>query len=87
MLMMIGDISAKVDRVFEGVSAVNAERDGWGRVRQRAINLGAQHFTKHDLRRTCATGCARLGASDFIVSKILGHVTQPGVQVTQVYNR
>ena len=34
-----------------------------------------------------AVGCARLGASDFIVSKILGHATQPGVQVTQVYNR
>src|SRR2546428_767491 len=56
-------------------------------IRQKAMSLGAQHFTKHDLRRTCATGCARLGASDFIVSKILGHATQPGVQVTQVYNR
>jgi integrase len=86
-LHMIGDLSAKVDRVFEGVSAVNPERDWWDRVRQKAMRLGAHHFTKHDLRRTCATGCARLGASDFIVSKILGHATQPGVQVTQIYNR
>ena len=86
-LQMIGDLSTKVDRVFEGVSAVNAERDWWDRVRQKAMRLGALHFTKHDLRRTCATGCARLGASDFVVSKILGHATQPGVQVTQVYNR
>jgi integrase len=86
-LQMMGDLSTKVDRVFEGLSAVNAERDWWDRVRQKATSLGAQHFTKHDLRRTCATGCARLGASDFIVSKILGHATQPGVQVTQVYNR
>jgi len=86
-LTMIGNLSAKVDRVFEGVSALNAERDWWARVREKTISLGAQHFTKHDLRRTCATGCARLGASDFIVSKILGHATQPGVQVTQVYNR
>jgi integrase len=86
-LHMIGDLSTKVDRVFEGVSAVNPERDWWDRVRQKAMRLGAHHFTKHDLRRTCATGCARLGASDFIVSKILGHATQPGVQVTQIYNR
>ena len=86
-LQLIGSLSTKVDRVFEGVSAVNADRDWWGRVRQKAMSLGAQHFTKHNLRRTCATGCARLGASDFIVSKILGHATQPGVQVTQVYNR
>jgi integrase len=75
------------ERVFEGVSDVNAERDWWGRVRAKAMSLGADHFTKHDLRRTCATGCARLGASEFIVSKILGHAIQPGVQVTQVYNR
>jgi integrase len=86
-LQLIGNLSTKVDRAFEGVSAVNAERDWWDRVRQKAMRLGVQHFTKHDLRRTCATGCARLGASDFIVSKILGHATQPGIQVTQVYNR
>ena len=74
-------------RVFAGVYEANAERDWWGTVRDRAVVLGAERFTKHDLRRTCATGCAKLGASDFTVSRILGHAVLPGVQVSRVYNR
>lgn len=69
-------------RVFAGVSEENAERDWWGRVREKAIGLGAEHFTKNDLRRTCAAGCARLGASDFVVSRILGYATPPGIRFT-----
>jgi integrase len=76
------------EHVFRGVSAANAERDWWGSIRTRTMEAGAEHFTKHDLRRTCATGCARLGASPFIVSRILGHSVQPGVlQVTGIYDR
>ena len=82
-------------RVFAGVSEVNAERDWWGEVRERARALWSEEhdgaempaFCKHDLRRTCATGCAKLGASDFTVSRILGHAVLPGVQVSRVYNR
>jgi len=46
-------------RVFDGVSESNAERNWWGRIRDRAMSHGAEAFTKHDLRRTCATGCNR----------------------------
>jgi integrase len=35
-------------------------------------------FRLHDLRRTCATGCARLGASESTVSRILGHKAVAG---------
>ncbi len=73
-------------RVLAGVSIDNPHR-WWDPIRDRAIKEGAEHFTRHDLRRTCATGCARLGASPFIVSRILGHASQPGVQVTGIYDR
>jgi integrase len=47
-------------------------------------------FTLHDLRRTCATGCARLGASESTVSRILGHKAIAGtiaVAVSGIYDR
>jgi integrase len=45
-------------------------------------------FTLHDLRRTCATGCARLGASESTVSRILGHKAIAGtIAVSGIYDR
>jgi integrase len=38
----------------------------------------------HDLRRSCATGCAELGVEPYIVEKLLNHQL-PGLQ--RVYNR
>jgi len=85
----------KGERVFAGVREANAERDWWGAVRQRAEALYKKtheaelpRFGKHDLRRTCATGCAKLGAAPWIVSRILGHAIPQGtVAVSGVYNR
>lgn len=76
------------ERVFDGVSEVNAERDWWGKVRERAVAAGLEHFTKHDLRHTCATGCAVLGASESTVSRILGHKVIAGtLAVTAIYDQ
>ena len=45
-------------------------------------------FALHDLRRTCATGCARLGASESTVSRILGHKAVAGtIAVSGIYDR
>jgi integrase len=45
-------------------------------------------FTLHDLRRTCATGCARLGATESTVSRILGHKAIAGtIAVSGIYDR
>lgn len=60
----------------------------WEPLRSAAVAGGAEHFTRHDLRRTCATGCARLGASSEIVSRILGHKAVHGtIAVTGIYDR
>lgn len=43
-----------------------------------------EHFTPHDLRRTCATRLASLGFGDEVIDAVLGHVKQG---VVAVYNR
>lgn len=65
-------------RVFDGVSIDNPHR-WWDPIRGRAIALGklrgvvVEHFTRHDLRRTAATGMTRLGARRFIADRVIGH--------------
>ena len=57
----------------------------WAEVLRKASGLD---FTLHDLRRTCATGCARLGASESTVSRILGHKAVAGtIAVSGIYDR
>jgi len=36
-------------------------------------------FTPHDLRRTFATTCARLGTTEYLIKKLLNHVTHHDV--------
>jgi integrase len=82
-------LAGEKDQVFAGVSLANAERDWWAAVRREARNNGLKdHFTRHDLRSTCATGCSRLGAAESTVSRILGHAVVAGtVPVTTRYDR
>jgi integrase len=57
----------------------------WTEVVRTASGLA---FTLHDLRRTCATGCARVGASESTVSRILGHKAIAGtIAVSGIYDR
>lgn len=57
----------------------------WTEILREASRLD---FTLHDLRRTCATGCARLGASESTVSRILGHKAIAGtIAVSGIYDR
>ena len=59
---------------------------GFSKVKRRLDALsGVTGWRIHDLRRTVATGLARLGTPPHIVSEILGHAPQ-GI-TRQVYNR
>ena len=40
---------------------------------KRGQQAGLAHFTPHDLRRTCATGMTKLGATRFIAQRVIGH--------------
>lgn len=44
--------------------------------------LGVEHFTLHDLRRTCATGMAALKIDDRIISRALNHTTGAKATIT-----
>ena len=45
------------------------------------------HWTMHDLRRTFASGCARLGVNLPVIEKILNHVSGSFGGIVGVYNR
>ncbi len=82
-----GRSSRKTPWVFvgkRGASLVNNPAR-WTEFVRKAAHLD---FTLHDLRRTCATGCARLGASESTVSRILGHKAVAGtIAVSGTYDR
>lgn len=51
---------------------------------QKVDALAKIGFTPHDLRRTAATGMARLGVANHIIARILNHKER---SVTGIYNR
>jgi integrase len=55
--------------------------------RVRAAMTGVPHFTLHDLRRTAASGMARLGIAESIVDRVLNHSTRKISSVARIYNR
>lgn len=80
-------ISAAKEWVFVGKRGASLANNPF-RWTELVRKLSALDFTLHDLRRTCATGCARLGASESTVSRILGHKAVAGtVAVSGIYDR
>ena len=51
--------------------------------REREL-MGMERFTPHDLRRSAASGMARMGVSRFVLSRILNHADKG---ITSVYDR
>ncbi len=65
-------ISGKAPWVFVGKRGASLANNP-GRWAEFVRKTAGLDFGLHDLRRTCTTGCARLGASESTVSRILGH--------------
>ncbi|WP_027190353.1 tyrosine-type recombinase/integrase [Fundidesulfovibrio putealis] len=55
-----------------------------GVLRHRAEMGIHEHYTPHDLRRTCRTRLAEIGIDDVVAEKVLGHQLQG---ILKVYNR
>jgi integrase len=49
--------------------------------------IGIAHWTMHDLRRTTASGIARLGVSLVVIEKLLNHVSGSLAGIVGVYQR
>jgi integrase len=61
---------------------------GFGRAKKRLDDvLGIENWRTHDLRRTAASGMARLGVGPHIIEKVLNHKTGIISGVAAVYNR
>ena len=66
----------------------NTPVSGFGRLKRRLdIDLGFSDWRIHDLRRTVASGMARLGVAPHVIEKVLNHVSGQLSGVAAVYNR
>lgn len=54
---------------------------------EKELGEPAAHWTLHDLRRTFASGCARLGVQLPVIEKILNHVSGSFAGIVGVYQR
>jgi integrase len=80
-------VTAKASWVFVGKRGASLANNP-GRFADFIRESAGVDFKLHDLRRTCATGCARLGASETTVSRILGHKAMAGtIAVSGIYDR
>ena len=80
-------ISGETPWVFAGKRGASLANNPF-RWTEPVRKMSGFDFTLHDLRRTCATGCARLGASESTVSRILGHKAVAGtIAVSGIYDR
>lgn len=84
-LKLIGD--GKQEYVIESPKKgqpINTTSLAHGLNRRGIVNMDIEDFRPHDLRRTAATGIARLGFSNEVIGRVLNHTFQG---VTAIYNR
>jgi integrase len=80
-------VTGKAPWVFVGRRGASLANNP-GRFTDFIRETASLDFKLHDLRRTCATGCARLGASESTVSRILGYKAIAGtIAVSGIYDR
>ena len=79
-----------------GESPVSGYFKGRNRIAESMAEIAAKetgepveipHWTFHDLRRTCATGLARLGIPVRVTEAVLNHVSGTGGGIVAVYQR
>lgn len=76
------------DRVFPARAASANSFSGFSRAKARLDAFaGITGWVVHDLRRTAATGMARLGVAPHVVERILNHTSGTLGGVAGVYNR
>jgi integrase len=72
--------------VFPG--ARGAKLDNWDRWSKSIFErTGTSGWTRHDLRRTCATIAADLNVAPHVISILLGHKNPENNQLLSIYNK
>ena len=89
-LSLIDDLSPIGPLLFPARNNLQGERafSGWGRAKSRLDDKGGvTGWRLHDLRRTAASGMARLGADPHVVERVLNHATTAAGPLARVYQR
>ncbi len=69
-------------------NAHGGKLDNWDRWSKSIFEqTGTSGWTRHDLRRTCATLAAELNVAPHIISILLGHKTPEGNHLLGIYNK
>jgi integrase len=80
------DGKTRVELVFP--NANGGKLDNWDRWSKSIFErTGTSGWTRHDLRRTCATLAAELGVPPHVISIMLGHKTPEGNHLLGIYNK
>lgn len=86
MLVKMRDGKNGADLVFP--SARGAKLDNWDRWSKSIFKqTGTSGWTRHDLRRTCATVAADLNVAPHIISIMLGHKTPENNHLLGIYSK
>ncbi len=86
MLLKMRDEKSGADLVFPG--ARGAKLDNWDRWSKSVFKqTGSSGWTRHDLRRTCATLAADLNVAPHIISIMLGHKTPENNHLLGIYSK
>lgn len=76
------------DLIFPAVGSHGRSFSGFSKAKRRIDQIaGVSGWTLHDLRRTAASGLARLGVAPHVVERILNHTTGTLGGVAGVYDR
>lgn len=76
------------DYVFPARGKPEQAYSGYSKGKRELDALAKLHdWTLHDLRRTAATGMARLGIAPHVVERVLNHVSGTFAGVAGIYNR
>ncbi len=84
------EILEAVPRMGDYVFTTTGDRpiSGFSKAKQRTVKLSeVNDWRLHDLRRTAASGMARLGIAPHVVEKVLNHASGTISGVAAIYNR
>ena len=84
------ELLASLPRIGDYVFTLNGEKpvNGWSDTKLKLdADSGVTHWRIHDLRRTLATGCQKLGVPLQVTEAILGHTSGSRAGIVGVYQR